>query len=50
MAPHIQLGKDGEKLAIEFLLKKGYEILTGTGAIPFMKLTLLHAVINFYTL
>jgi len=27
MAPHIQLGKDGEKLAIEFLLKKGYEIL-----------------------
>lgn len=27
MALHNQLGKDGEKLAEEFLLKKGYEIL-----------------------
>jgi putative endonuclease len=27
MASHNQLGKEGEKLAAEFLLKKGYEIL-----------------------
>ena len=27
MASHNQLGKDGEKFAVDFLLKKGYEIL-----------------------
>lgn len=27
MASHNQLGKDGEKMAEDFLLKKGYEIL-----------------------